>query len=84
MTYRTDMSQPKWITDRPSPRFQSVIVRTGHHQMPVFIGYRDKGDWCFSDGRIYDGNGVLGWMSLEDAAALLDAPSNKALAESLK
>lgn len=74
---------PQWITNRLPDTSGTVLLRLSGMGFKIAEGYCRDNQWYWPGGqRIF--RTVLGWMTLEDAAALLDGPSNKALAESLK
>lgn len=49
----------------------TVLIRFRGDEFPVWPGFHDGENWCSADASTLEGP-VLGWMELEDAAAILD------------
>jgi hypothetical protein len=62
-----------WHKDKPDADIR-VLIRVDSPDYPLAVGFTDGSVWHFDDGFSVAGT-VLGWLDLDDAAALLDAAS---------
>lgn len=67
------MTTQNWITDKLPDSEMTVLLRVEDEENFVWPGFHDGEVWCWVDGSVVSENvPVLGWMELEDAAAILD------------
>ncbi|EKD38159.1 MAG: hypothetical protein ACD_75C00843G0005 [uncultured bacterium] len=65
------MTTKNWITNTLPDSDMTVLIRLGDEILFLWPGFHDGEQWCDAEGATLDVP-VLGWMELEDAAAILD------------
>lgn len=61
-----------WVTDHLPDSDQLVLIRCSGEELSIWPGFHDGEEWRSASAETLEGP-VLGWMQLEDAAAVLDA-----------
>lgn len=68
-----DHQRPKLHTDLPDSDL-TVLMVTTDPEFPVWPGFHDGERWCSADASEFEGS-ILGWLHLDEAAALLRGKS---------
>ena len=66
-----------WTLDDLPDADVTLLIRTSDDDQPIWIGHYDGEAWRDGAGEVIIDE-ILGWMHLEDAAAVLDHVSRRA------
>lgn len=70
----------RWITDQLPDSEMTVLMRKQDEEFPIWPGFHDGENWCDCDASTVEVP-VLGWMELEEAAAIIDGKPRPASGE---